>query len=116
MAKEKTHNWQGVWDEGANGYVEYFGEPDGLPARDLTDEDLAGFNAEQKAKLKSETGQRLYHPVQKREPAKPKPKPKAATKPTAKPEPEPAATVDTGAASGSPVPDAGLQEGTAGSP
>lgn len=97
------YTWKGVWDEGAGGWVEYFGEPDGLPARDLTNEDVAGFSAEQKAKLKSETGQRLYHKVEHRTGNG---KPAKADSHTADP--------DTGAESTGAMPDAGVPEGSAG--
>lgn len=112
MAKQTTHTWKGVWDEGAGGYVEYFGEPDGLPARDLTDDDVRGFTAEQKAKLRSETGQRLYHEIERRD-AKPTRKLKIVKPKPAAVEPDPAAP-DTGAESTGAVSDAGVPEGSAG--
>ena len=60
---EAAYTWHGVWDEGAGGPVEFFGGADGIPARDLTAAEVAGFTKEQNEKLHSATGQRLYHPV-----------------------------------------------------
>ena len=60
---DTAYTWHGVWDDGAGGYREFFGGDDGLPARDLTTEDVAGLSDVQRAKLESETGRRLYRPV-----------------------------------------------------
>ena len=79
----KTHTWRGV--KAGKAWQEYFGEPNGLPTRDLTEEDIDGFNAEQHDKLASDTGQRLYVPVKEKPTttiAAPKPAP-AVTKPRA---------------------------------
>lgn len=56
-----THTWQGVRQTGERGWVEFFRD---LPKRDLTDEDVAGFDEQQRAELTSEAGQRLYVPVE----------------------------------------------------
>jgi hypothetical protein len=66
-----AYKWHGVWDEGAGGPVEYFGNPDGIPARDLTADDVADFNEVQLEKLVSPTGKRLYKPVRPPAPKKP---------------------------------------------
>lgn len=63
MSDEIVYTWHGRWDEGAGGPVEFFGGHDGLPVRDLTATDVAGLNDEQRMKLESETGRRLYKPV-----------------------------------------------------
>lgn len=85
--------WRGVWDEGAGGPVEFFGEPDGLPARDLTAEEVAGLNPAQREKLESEAGKRLYRAVKPPEP-KTAPKPKRArTRKAASGEPDGSAPV-----------------------
>jgi hypothetical protein len=63
MSEEIAYTWQGVWDAGAGGFVEFFGGDDGLPARDLTSADVAAFTDEQNAKLRSDAGKRLYQPV-----------------------------------------------------
>lgn len=60
---EIAYTWHGVWDAGAGGPVEFFGGPDGLPARDLTAAEVAALTDEQRAKLESPAGRRLYHPV-----------------------------------------------------
>lgn len=66
MAEENAYTWQGVWNAGADGWNEFFGGADGLPARDLTAADVAGFDKDQMDKLQSETGRRLYTPVSKK--------------------------------------------------
>lgn len=63
MADEIAYTWHGIWDAGAQGYQEFFGGDDGLPARDLTVADVAGLTDVQRAKLESETGRRLYRAV-----------------------------------------------------
>ena len=63
MSEAIAYTWHGAWDEGAGGPVEFFGGEDGLPARDLTADEVAGFSKEQNAKLNSETGKRLYKPA-----------------------------------------------------
>lgn len=60
-----AYTWRGYWDNGAGGWAEFFGGADGLPCRDLTAEDVAGFSADQTEKLVSECGKRLYEPVTK---------------------------------------------------
>lgn len=67
MADEIAYTWKGVWDAGAQGWVEFFGGPDGLPMRDLTSADVAAFTDIQKAKLASEAGKRLYVAVVKQQ-------------------------------------------------
>lgn len=57
------YTWRGVWDEGAGGWQEWFGDPveyGGLPPRDLTADDTAALNEAQWAHLLSPAGQRLY--------------------------------------------------------
>lgn len=66
MSEEIAYTWHGVWNEGANGWYEFFGGDDGLPPRDLTSADVAGFNAVQNEKLSGPNGQRLYKPVTKK--------------------------------------------------
>jgi hypothetical protein len=65
MSEKKAYRWKGVWDEGAGGWQEFFGAASGapIPARDLTDDEVAGFSDEQKAHLESPAGRRLYEPV-----------------------------------------------------
>jgi hypothetical protein len=65
MSETKAYRWEGVWDEGAGGWQEFFGAATGapIPARDLTADEVAGFSDEQKAHLESPAGQRLYEPV-----------------------------------------------------
>jgi len=56
-----THTWQGV--KHREGWQEWFPAPNGLPPRDLTEDDVAAFNATQLEKLHSPAGHRLYEPV-----------------------------------------------------
>lgn len=66
MSDEIVYTWHGTWNPGADGWYEFFGGEDGLPARDLTASDVARFNAEQNAKLTSDAGKRLYRPAAKK--------------------------------------------------
>lgn len=66
MADEIAYTWNGVWNDGANGWYEFFGGADGLPTRNLTAADVSGFTDEQNAKLNGPDGQRLYKPVTKK--------------------------------------------------
>lgn len=78
-----AYRWIGERDA-AGKPVEFFGAPDGLPARDLTGADVAALNAAQRSKLESAAGQRLYAKVETPPPAQrlpvtsPKPLPKKA--------------------------------------
>lgn len=63
---EIAYTWHGVWNEGANGWYEFFGGEDGLPARDLTAADVASFSDAQTEKLTGPAGQRLYRPAAKK--------------------------------------------------
>lgn len=67
--KADAYTWHGVWDEGAQGWQEFFGDPPefgGLPPRDLTPDDTAAFNDDQWKSLASPAGQRLYTPKNKK--------------------------------------------------
>jgi hypothetical protein len=61
-----VYEWRGVWNPGGPGWYEWFGGDEGLPPRDLTEADLAGFTEAQLAKLNSPAGKRLYVPVKQR--------------------------------------------------
>lgn len=63
---EIAYTWHGVWNEGANGWYEFFGGEEGLPAHDLTAADVAAFSDGQTEKLNSDAGKRLYVPVAKK--------------------------------------------------
>lgn len=63
MSEKIVYEWRGVWNPGGPGWYEWFGGDDGLPPRDLTEADVAGFSEAQLARLHSPAGKRLYHPV-----------------------------------------------------
>ena len=66
MSDEIVYTWNGVWNEGAGGWYQFFGGDDGLPPRDLTAADVAGFNDVQLEKLNGPDGKQLYKPVAKK--------------------------------------------------
>lgn len=65
-----AYTWKGQWDAGAQGWSEFFGGDEGIPARDLNAAEVAAFSPAQRAKLESEAGKRLYEPVRGAKPGK----------------------------------------------
>lgn len=66
-----AYRWQGERD--ANGRAfEFFGAPDPIPSRDLTDDDIATLSPAQRSKLESPAGRRLFRKVEPPKPPAPK--------------------------------------------
>lgn len=60
MTEKIAYKFKGVWNPGGNGYYEFFGGPDGIPTRDLTEDEVSEFSKVQRDKLNSDAGKRLY--------------------------------------------------------
>ncbi len=61
VANDVVYTWHGTKNRDGHGWREFFY---GIPARDLTKEDVDALDAEGKANLKGEAGKRLYHAVE----------------------------------------------------
>mgnify|MGYP000872897222 CR=1 FL=1 len=70
-----AYRWNGQRNTGEQrGWQEWFPGRQGLPPRDLTDDDVAALTDEQRGLLASPAGVRLYSPVEPEPPASPHPK------------------------------------------